>query len=94
MDIKKKFIFFILGFHEGKINRSLHAIGVLVILYAIHIQNIGYAVLSIVIMELGHWYQFSVCNDSYKSKVKEVIKIQIILIVFVLLVLSAYFYYY
>jgi len=93
MDTKRKIIFLALGFHKGHVNRLLHAVGVLFLLYAIHIQNIVYVVISIVVMELGHWYQYSVGSDSYKSQVKAVINIQIILIVFVISVLSVYFYY-
>ena len=94
MNIKEKIIFFILGFHEGNINRVLHVIGILIMLYAIYSKNIGYVILSLVIMEYGHWHQYRIGNASYKSQVKEVVNIQLILIVFVLSVLSAYFYYF
>ena len=93
MDKKQKLKFFTLGFHKGNVNQLLHAIGIVLLIYAIYIQNIIYVLLSIGIMELGHWYQYRNASDSYKSKVKEVIKIQVILIILVISILSVYFYY-
>lgn len=94
MNIQEKILFFITDFHTGNINRLLHLIGIFVMLYAIYRKVIVYAIVSIVIMELGHWYQYRMGGAGYKLQVKQVVNLQLVLIVVVLSVLSLYFYYF
>ena len=89
--LKGKIRFFITGFHQGTVNRVLHALGIALLLYAILIKSITYVVAAIIIMELGHWHQYHFSDLDYKSKVKGVLLIQISLIIFVVSTLLVYF---
>ena len=81
-------------FHKGPVNQLLHAIGIMIMLYAIYTQRISLVVMSITIMEFGHWHQYQKSNDIYKARVKAVLTLQIGLIIAVISVLSIYFYYF
>jgi len=74
----------VFGFHQGGINRVLHTIGSAIILYAIYIQSMLLVVISLLIMEYGHWYEYSHSTEHYKAQAKDVLLIQIVLIFLVL----------
>lgn len=58
--MKKHFIFFFLDdFHHGSVNHILHFLGFTLLGYGLGKANIWLILLSPVIMELGHFYNYS-----------------------------------
>ncbi|MBI3576933.1 hypothetical protein HY086_02770 [Candidatus Gottesmanbacteria bacterium] len=58
--MKKHFIFFFLDdFHHGAVNHLLHFIGFTVLGYGLGVRSIILIILSPIIMELGHFYNYA-----------------------------------
>lgn len=73
---KELFVYFVGKWHRGAINRLLHVVGFVFLVYGIAKVNWGLILLSAAIMELGHLYELA--QGKHKKYRFRIIPIQII----------------
>lgn len=56
---KHYIIFFLDDFHHGAVNHVLHSIGFTILGYGLGVRSLLFILVSPVIMELGHFYNYS-----------------------------------
>ncbi len=80
--------FFLTRFHHGTINLLLHAVGITLFVISFIQKNLPLMILSIVVMESGHIYEYYQSDTATRKKFIQSLPFQLALIIGLIVVLK------